>query len=312
MLSGQSAMTLTALIDGERVEAATLNRSDWESIYATRRRGADIRCPGCIARMYAQQRGDTRLFAHFPGEHSVTCVLAAESPEHQDLKSHLVESARKIGATAQVEYIVDGGRIDVLVEYKGRASALEAQLSRLAVADAVDRTTTYLSHVDSVTWFTTGRRDWASRVPALGLDTTERRTVTSGVFVDMAGEIPKAEHPVSAAVHGVLEESYTYLPGEDIGYFVDRSSLISTHVRSERTTTERAQGAVSDICARTGLDVSQLHLYETQSVPDIDALFTPRAAGGTTKTILVGDCPVCGGTRERPWGLCDACSTWRR
>lgn len=262
-------MPLTALVDGElcslNIEAenaSVIGDGDWVDIRRSKK--VTIRCAGCGAPMHTREWLGLRIFAHNPGFGHALCASAGESVEHDALKTSIATAAKRAGATVELEVPVGDKRVDVLAKKAGRSYVFEAQLASLKVADAVDRDKAYRT-VGATAWFHTGRRLWRNAIPALMIDDTRANVIDSIVISRDEDKAPP--RPIPEVVRSYLAGHIDFVFHEDRlgswGYFRDvrRTYGIDTEriarKVARRQLQQRPGAAVSDVCTRSDVDLSE-------------------------------------------------------
>lgn len=147
-------MPLVASLAGERVVSTEMDGDQWESLKKRYRSGEPLLMScGQPGKASVSPLG-LQFFAHKTG---TKCGMheGAESPEHLELKSLLVDAARAAGWEAELECPSDGREwiADVMVTKGERRIALEVQWSRQASEDFTRRQKRYEADGIECIWF---------------------------------------------------------------------------------------------------------------------------------------------------------------
>jgi hypothetical protein len=238
-------VTLVALAGPERIDLSMLDDRAWADL---RQSGETFECAGCHGPMHTRaipltnplpgEDVELRIFAHNPGAAEACRALGyQESDAHDRLKTRIAKAARAIGWTAELEVQPSPAcRADVVVSHptNGRSRAIEAQLASLNTAEAHRRHKLYESEFGACTWTHTKRREWASQIPSLQVDSEDQQLVVGGILVDLRDNIERDPTPVAEVVPDLLEGRIMYVFDAGWGSYVLRSAASSGGVRRDR------------------------------------------------------------------------------
>lgn len=149
-----TSMPLSALVDGQLRGAWEFTPDEWTSLRDACRRTRvypATTCCGQRASLKISARG-TQFFAHIARE---DCATGPETIAHIETKMAMVRGAVAAGWIARTEVRLDDGEAiaDVLAEHDGHRVALEAQWSRITLADLEARQARYAALGVSGIWF---------------------------------------------------------------------------------------------------------------------------------------------------------------
>jgi hypothetical protein len=251
----------TALLDDEVINLESMSPDDKHVIRAET---PDFVCRGCGGPVHTRHVPDGNdtdpflVFAHNPGAAELCRQLGFhtdESDAHHRLKATLAAAARKAGWTADLEVPGDGCRADVVVTKGSKTRVLEAQISGLSVADALERTRRYRTSFGNPLWTHTKRRDWSTQVPSVRIDDpddTANPVVIGGVMVDQAGRIPAKPEPLATVVPRILDGHLRYLfdADEQFGFFIELAAAVAASDKADQAKAEHGRGAYVKECAK--------------------------------------------------------------
>jgi competence protein CoiA len=147
-------MPLVAIVDGQRVEAPTLDAEAWEQLRAAvKKTGLELVC-GQAGYMRTSKLG-LQHFVHNTAACELHAASGPESQEHLASKAALAAAARAAGWKATIEFVGPDREwiADVLIERGGTRIALEAQWSPQAAEEFVRRTQRYAGGGLRTIWF---------------------------------------------------------------------------------------------------------------------------------------------------------------
>jgi hypothetical protein len=253
-------------------------------------------CRACrLPVVIARWPGDDRrfYFRHRPGDYEACLAMGggdSESPEHEELKIRIAQSAKRRGHRVAIEVAGDGCRADVVITTgNGTAHPFEAQLAPLSAESAIDRDRRYESSFGKrATWVHTGRRPWDRTIPSLQVDSGTRSVVTGGVFTDNRLEEQEDHFSLDLAVGGVCGDRLLYIYGAQDGGFGAFFWRSETPKRTyDRKAINEPTGSLGQILCPTDDVLVAAEAIRRKHVDQIDGLWSEDEL--TTRT-LCGHC----------------------
>ena len=177
-----------AVLDGSRVDAATVDDGGWALLHRRGRARPHLTCPGCDATVHAVQRRSTRFFRH--DRAGSDCPCANESPRHLSITAACATAVRTAGWGALPEHPVGNRIADVLAVPPGSVAgdvgcvSVEVQLANQPADVTAVRTADHARAGSAVLWVVTRRSTIdAPDLPHIVVDVDDPHPVTAPVVV---------------------------------------------------------------------------------------------------------------------------------
>jgi len=131
-------MPLSAYLYTQKIIAPLLNDNEWRHIVKSLKQSPDylhFKC--CGSPVYA--RTSSRGLRHFVHKNTDHCNYVSESEDHLQMKLEIYKACQELGWNAELEYIGEKFRADVLAVKDERKIAFEIQLSRQDLQTTINR-----------------------------------------------------------------------------------------------------------------------------------------------------------------------------
>ncbi|MCD6161823.1 MAG: hypothetical protein J7K40_05355 [candidate division Zixibacteria bacterium] len=145
-------MPLSAYLYTQKIIAPLLNDNEWRHIVKSLRENPEylhFKC--CDSPVYA--RISSQGLRHFVHKNTGHCNYVSESDDHLQMKLEVFKACRELGWNAELEYIGENFRSDVLADKDKHKIAFEIQLSRQDLPTTVNRQETLRKAGIRCAWF---------------------------------------------------------------------------------------------------------------------------------------------------------------